>query len=144
MSDSIAYLASLLAKYLGRKVMVLIDNYDAPINTIMVRGNSGDIDSAILFLKNLYSAVDKSPNVRKAVLMGTFRVAKTALLPAVREHLLLNHPLARRFGFHPAEVSSIFEGIYGLSSDKRALVRKRYGGYLTLTTLPGDVGEEDL
>ena len=78
---SLSNLVDYLARYHGKKVLVLIDEYDAPIQSAWDHGYYGE---AIDFVRNYLSSVLKSnPRLDFAVLTGVLRIAKESIFSSL-------------------------------------------------------------
>ena len=78
---SLSNLVDYLARYHGKKVLVLIDEYDAPIQSAWDHGYYGE---AIEFVRNYLSSVLKSnPRLDFAVLTGVLRIAKESIFSSL-------------------------------------------------------------
>lgn len=78
---SLSNLVAYLARYHQKSVLVLIDEYDAPIQRAWDRGY---YDEAIDFMRNYLSSVLKSnPHLDFAVLTGVLRIAKESIFSSL-------------------------------------------------------------
>ena len=133
--DSVEWEASLinLSKYLyeyyGKKVVVLIDEYDQPIIDSYVKGY---YDKAISFFKSFYGLVLKDNEyLEMGVMTGILRVAKENIFSGLNNlevHTILDSEFTEYFGVMENEVENSlkdFELEYELDD-----VQKWYNGYL--------------
>ena len=133
--DSVEWEASLinLSKYLyeyyGKKVVVLIDEYDQPIIDSYVKGY---YDKAISFFKSFYGLVLKDNEyLEMGVMTGILRVAKENIFSGLNNlevHTILDSEFTEYFGVVENEVENSlkdFELEYELDD-----VQKWYNGYL--------------
>ena len=92
----------------GEPTVILIDEYDAPIEAAFV---SQGYDEVILFMQGMLGAALKSnPSLYRGVLTGVRRVAKETLfsdLNNVRTCTLLDPEYATAFGFTEDEVRAV-------------------------------------
>lgn len=106
-------------------VVVLIDEYDTPIQSGYLYGY---FDEVVLFFRNFFSSVFKDNGALfKGVLTGILRVSKENMfsgLNNIRVHSILSERYATAFGFTEAEVASIIQ------PEKLEEVRAWYNGYL--------------
>ncbi len=133
--DSVEWEASLinLSKYLyeyyGKKVVVLIDEYDQPIINSYVKGY---YDKAISFFKSFYGLVLKDNEyLEMGVMTGTLRVAKENIfsgLNNIKVHSILNKRFTEYFGVLENEVEKALKD-FGLEYNLKD-VQKWYNGYL--------------
>ncbi|RAZ93206.1 hypothetical protein DK853_41460, partial [Klebsiella oxytoca] len=71
---SLHMLSKLLMKYYGRKVIILLDEYDTPMQEAYVNGYWQEIVS---FMRNLFNATFKTnPYLDRAIMTGITRVSK--------------------------------------------------------------------
>lgn len=110
----------------GQPVWVLIDEYDAPIQTAWLHGHYPD---AIAFFRTfLGQALKDAKAVRRAVLTGILRVAKEGLFSDLNNVVIdtvLDREFASDFGFTEDEVRA-------LAGDEPAFLddlRRWYNGY---------------
>ncbi len=127
---SLKCLTELLAKHHGKKVIVLIDEYDVPLANAY---NKGFYDKMISLLRPFLSRVLKgNTRLQKAVLTGCLRISKESIFTG------LNNPkvnsvtndagaLAQCMGFSKTEVKDMLS-YYGLSEHEQA-VKDWYDGY---------------
>ena len=133
--DSVEWEASLinLSKYLyeyyGKKVVVLIDEYDQPIINSYVKGY---YDKAISFFKSFYGLVLKDNEyLEMGVMTGILRVAKENIfsgLNNIKVHSILNKRFTEYFGVLENEVEKALKD-FGLEYNLKD-VQKWYNGYL--------------
>ena len=91
---SLSNLTAYLSRYYGKPVLVLIDEYDAPVQYAW---DYGYYDKAIVFVRNYLSSVLKSnPYLDFAVLTGVLRIAKESIFSSLNN----------------LEVASVFSGGY--------------------------------
>jgi len=106
-------------------VVVLIDEYDTPIQSGYLYGY---FDEVVLFFRNFFSSVFKDNGALfKGVLTGILRVSKENMfsgLNNIRVHSILSERYATAFGFTESEVASIIQ------PEKLEEVRAWYNGYL--------------
>ena len=77
LKNSIKSLAVMLNRHFGRKVILLLDEYDVPIQSAYVYGY---YDDAIAFFKSFYGTTFKdNPNLEKTVITGVSRVSKESI-----------------------------------------------------------------
>ena len=133
--DSVEWEASLinLSKYLyeyyGKKVVVLIDEYDQPIIDSYVKGY---YDKAISFFKSFYGLVLKDNEyLEMGVMTGILRVAKENIFSGLNNlevHSILNKRFTEYFGVLENEVEKALKD-FGLEYNLKD-VQKWYNGYL--------------
>lgn len=133
--DSVEWEASLLnlSKYLyeyyGKKVIVLIDEYDQPIINSYIKGN---YENAISFFKSFYGLVLKDNEyVEMGVMTGILRVVKENIFSGLNNlevHTILDDEFTEYFGIMENEVEKSVED-FGLEYELKD-VQKWYNGYL--------------
>lgn len=126
--DSLRLLASLLAKHYGQKVIVLIDEYDVPLDKAQ---QYGYYDQMILVLRNLFSKVLKTnDSLYFAVLMGCLRLSRESIFTGLNNlqiFSITDVQFDEFFGFTDHEVEQLLE-YYDLSSHYD-VIREWYDGY---------------
>ena len=77
LQKSIISLASMLYKHYGKKALLLVDEYDVPIQNAYIEGY---YDEAIKFFKSFYGSTFKdNQNIEKNIITGVSRVSKEGL-----------------------------------------------------------------
>ena len=126
---SLRNLVQYLYEYYGRKVVVLIDEYDQPIIDSYIKGY---YDKAISFFKSFYGLVLKDNEyLEMGVMTGILRVAKENIfsgLNNIKVHSVLNKRFTEYFGVLESEVEKALKD-FGLEYDLEE-VQKWYNGYL--------------
>ncbi len=122
-------LSKLLTIAYGQKCVVLIDEYDTPIQTGFLQGY---YDKIVGFFKTFMGAVlkDNDIHIYKAVLTGILRVSKESIfsdLNNIKVYTLLNSEFSDKFGFTKDETKKML-GDYNLS-DSFEEVNRWYDGY---------------
>ena len=125
---SLMMLSKMLHEYHGVEPIVMIDEYDTPIEQGYL---SGFYDSAVLFIRNLFSGVFKdNRHLKHGFLTGILRVAKESIFSGLN-NLKINSILESRyseyFGFTPEEVRKMAAD-YG-AKDKYEEISAWYDGY---------------
>ena len=128
LQQSLLNLSALLAKHYGRQVILLIDEYDVPLDKAF---QYGYYDEMVSLVRNLFGNVLKTnPNLYFAVLTGCLRVSKESIFTGLNNFKVLTITDVRfdeYFGFTDADVREILE-YYGLMQ-KYDAVRAWYDGY---------------
>lgn len=126
--DSLRVLSGLLQKHYGRKVIVLIDEYDVPLDKAQ---RAGYYDDMVDLMRNLLSRVLKTnDSLHFAVLTGCLRIAKESIFTGLNNLRILSVADVEHdehFGFTDSEVRIMLE-YYGFGG-KYELVRTWYDGY---------------
>lgn len=126
--DSLRMLSKFLYDHYGRKVCILIDEYDTPIQSGYLHGYYNEI---VGLFRNLFSAALKD-NIYlfKSVLTGILRISKESLfsgLNNLKVYSVLNSKYGAYFGFTEDEVVALLHQS-GLE-EKSAEVKDWYNGY---------------
>ena len=133
MTDKVAaaglqMLSQLLARHYGRKVILLIDEYDVPLDKAF---QGGYYDEMVSLIRNLFgNALKTNDSLYFAVLTGCMRISKESIftgLNNLKVHTISDVRYDEYFGFTNLEVDALLE-FYGLSSYK-SLIRDWYDGY---------------
>lgn len=125
---SLMMLSKMLHEHHGIEPMVIIDEYDTPIQ----QGHScGFYDDVVLFIRNLFSGAFKdNKHLKYGFLTGILRVAKESIFSGLN-NLKINSILGNRyseyFGFTPNEVREM-AAYYG-AKDKYDEICAWYDGY---------------
>lgn len=126
---ALAFLAECLKKYHGSNVVVLLDEYDVPLENAYFRGF---YDQMIDFIRSLFESVLKTnDNLEFAVVTGCLRVGRESIFTGLNNleiNSVLNDNFAEYFGFTQAEVETMLAS-YAVT-EKREEVRHWYDGYL--------------
>ena len=126
---SLKFLADSLYKYYGEKVIILIDEYDAPIINAF---DKGYYNEAINFFQTFYSSALKTNNSLKyGVLTGITRIIKEGIfsgLNNLKVDTILNKKYSEYFGLLEDEVIEMLD-YFGMKY-KIEEVKEWYNGYL--------------
>lgn len=126
--DSLRTLSALLEKHFGQKAILLIDEYDVPLDKAQ---QFGYYDEMIDLIRSLFGQVLKSnSSLYFAVLTGCLRVSKESIFTGLNNPKIFSVANVRfddQFGFTDEEVRAML-GYYGLN-EKLDLFRQWYGGY---------------
>jgi hypothetical protein len=130
-SYSLCFLSECLENYHGKKAIILIDEYDVPLENSW-SCSSSFYDEMIGFIRPLLSSSLKdNPHLQFAVMTGCLRISKESIftgLNNLRVISILNKSYSEYFGFTQNEVDAMLK-CYELE-DKRQIVRDWYNGYL--------------
>lgn len=125
---ALAFLAACLRQYHGRQVVVLVDEYDVPLENAYFRGF---YDQMIDFIRSLFESVLKTnDDLEFAVVTGCLRVGRESIFTGLNNleiNSVLNDNFAEYFGFTGAEVEQML-AFYGIL-DKYTEVQRWYDGY---------------
>lgn len=127
--NSLADLSNYLYDFYGKKVIVLIDEYDQPIINSYIEGY---YDETIDFFKSFYGSVLKDNEyLEMGVMTGILRVAKENIFSGLNNlevHTILDDEFTEYFGIMENEVEKSLED-FGLKYELKD-VQKWYNGYL--------------
>ena len=125
---SLKKMSELLARYYGQKVIILLDEYDTPMQEAYM---GGYWDEIVLFIRNLFNATFKTnPFLDKAIMTGITRVSKESIFSDLNNLTVVtsnSDKYADVFGFTQEEVSAAL-GEYGMS-DYEERVKDWYDGF---------------
>lgn len=126
--DSLKTLSRLLAKHYHRKVILLIDEYDVPLNKAF---QAGYYDEMVSLIRNMFgNALKTNDNLYFAVLTGCLRISKESIFTGLNNLnvMTVSDPyFCSSFGFTEEEVLE-FLRYYGLEEFQNT-VREWYDGY---------------
>ena len=128
LSESLLTLTDILCRYYKKQVIVLIDEYDAPLTYAY---GHGYYKEAVDFFKTLYSNVLKTnSNLKMGVLTGAIRVAQAGIfsdLNNLKVNTILNKDYDEYFGLSQEEVENTLK-YYNLEYQIEK-VKSWYDGY---------------
>ena len=126
---SLKFLADSLYKYHGEKVIILIDEYDAPIINAF---DKGYYNEAINFFQTFYSSALKTNNSLKyGILTGITRIIKEGIFSGLNNlyvNTILSRDYSEYFGLLESEVIEMLD--YFDMKYKIEEVREWYNGYI--------------
>ena len=127
-ASSLKTLSLLLEKHYGQKTILLIDEYDVPLDKAF---QTGYYDEMVSLIRNLLGNVLKTnDSLYFAVLTGCLRISKESIftgLNNLKVHTISDVRYDEYFGFTNEDVDEILK-FYGLSSYKD-VIRDWYDGY---------------
>lgn len=133
MSDSMAAaslraLSDFLGRYYGKKTIILLDEYDTPMQEAYVNGYWGEMAA---FTRSLFNATFKTnPYLERAIMTGITRVSKESIFSDLNNLKVVtttSEKYSDCFGFTEEEVFAVLEE-YGLS-DQKQKVKDWYDGF---------------
>lgn len=133
MSDSTAAaslrtLSDFLSRYYGQKTIILLDEYDTPMQEAYVNGYWKELTA---FIRNLFNSTFKTnPFLERAVMAGITRVSKESIFSDLNNLEVVtttSEKYADCFGFTEEEVFDVLEE-FGLS-DRKQQVKRWYDGF---------------
>lgn len=129
LAGSLDMLSGMLRNHYGIESVIIIDEYDTPIQQGY---ECGYYKEAIDFIRNLFSGAFKdNPNLAYGFLTGILRVAKESIFSGMN-NLIVNSVLTKRyseyFGFTQEEIKTMTA--YYDAEDKYSEICEWYDGYL--------------
>ena len=127
-SDSLNALSNYLSRYYGKKVIILLDEYDTPMQEAYVHGYWREM---VDFIRTFFNATFKTnPYLDRAIMTGITRVSKESIFSDLNNLAVVtttSDMYADSFGFTEEEVAASLRE-YGLG-EKMAEVRYWYDGF---------------
>ncbi len=127
-TDSLNLLSNYLMKHYGKKVIILLDEYDTPMLEAYVYGYWNEMVS---FTRGLFNAAFKTnPCLERAVMTGITRVSKESVFSDLNNLKVVtttSPKYADVFGFTEEEVFAALNE-FGLS-EQRQLIKDWYDGF---------------
>ena len=128
LTDSLKTLSLLLEKHYAQKTILLIDEYDVPLDKAF---QVGYYDEMVSLIRNLLGNVLKTnDSLYFAVLTGCLRISKESIFTGMNNpkvHTISDVRYDEYFGFTNADVDALLD-FYGLSAYKD-VIRDWYDGY---------------
>lgn len=125
---SLQALSRMLHQHHKQAPVIIIDEYDTPIQEGFVNGY---YDDAVEFIRSFFSAALKdNPHARQIVMTGILRIAKESIfsgLNNIRVFSVLDKKFSEFFGFTTSEVQQI--AAYYEQTDKLPELKAWYDGY---------------
>ena len=125
---AIHYLSKFLHAYYGKKVIILLDEYDTPMKEAYVHGFW---DELVAFTRSLFNATFKTnPWLERAIMTGITRVSKESIFSDLNNLEVVtttSDKYATSFGFTEEEVFAALEECE--LSDKKEQVKRWYDGF---------------
>ena len=129
-ADSLNYLCEWLSRYYGKNPIILIGEYDTPMQEAWLCGCWDEISS---FFRTFFNSTLKTnPHLERALLTGITRVAKESIfsdLNNLKVVSVTSDKYARCFGFTEEEVFAAMDA-QGMDPSEKELVKKWYDGYV--------------
>ena len=128
-SNSIQLLSICLKQYYGTKTIILIDEYDVPLEDAYF---SGYYDEMVRFIRSLFeSALKTNSALEFSVITGCPRISKESIFTGLNNlavNSILSNKYSESFGFVQYEVDELMK--YYNIEEKSQLMKKWYDGYL--------------
>ena len=127
-AGSLNALSGYLLRYYGKKVIILLDEYDTPMQEAYVHGYWDEI---VEFMRNLFNATFKTnPYLDRAIMTGITRVSKESIFSDLNNLTVVtstSEQYVDSFGFTEKEVFTALDE-YGMA-DRQEEVKKWYDGF---------------
>ena len=128
-ADALKFLSGCLKKAYGKRSIILLDEYDVPLENAYYRGF---YEEMIDFIRSLFeSALKTNPNLEFAVITGCLRISRESIFTGLNNLdivSILDKRYGEYFGFTPEEVRKMLE-YYGCKHRLEDL-KRWYDGYL--------------
>lgn len=126
--DSLSLLASLLCNHYGKKVIILIDEYDVPLDKA---NNNGYYNEMLNTIRAIFHSVLKDNSfVMKGILTGCLRISKESLFTGLNNltvYSITGYEYPSAFGFTEDEVMRLLHDAD--LEDKADIIKQWYNGY---------------
>lgn len=127
--DALLKISMYLQQHYQKKVILLIDEYDVPLQNAYLNGYYNEM---VDFLKNVFSAALKTNDaLEKGMLTGCLRIAKETIFTGLNNfnvHSIFDKESSSDFGFTPDETMQLLQK-YNLSSYSN-IMKEWYDGYM--------------
>ena len=128
LKNAVKDLSEYLNRYYNRPVILLIDEYDVPLQSAYIEGY---YDEAIKFLKGFFNVAFKdNPYLEKAILTGVSRIAKESLFSGMNNFdvfTIMDDEFADDFGITTKEMEKVIKDFDIQDEEKE--IKKWYDGY---------------
>ena len=125
---ALKFLSECLYSFYGRKTVILIDEYDVPLENAYF---NGFYDRMVVLIRSLFeSALKTNDTLEFAVVTGCLRISKESIFTGLNNLnvvSIMDTTYAEHFGFTQSEVDQILKH-YGLEKNHSA-VKTWYDGY---------------
>lgn len=129
LKNSLKILSNCLYKYYQQRVIILIDEYDVPLQSAY---NNGYYDEMVDFLRSIFSSALKTNDaLERGVLTGCLRIAKESIFTGLNNFTvrsITSQYACDCFGFTQEEIDNLLD-YYDLIN-KRDEIKDWYDGYL--------------
>ena len=126
---SLHYLSSFLSRYYNKKVIILLDEYDTPMQEAYVNGYWEELVS---FTRSLFNSTFKTnPYLSRAIMTGITRVSRESIFSDLNNLKVVtttSDEYADCFGFTEKEVFAALDE-FGMS-DRKQEVKRWYDGFV--------------
>ncbi len=126
--DAIRSMAGFMQRYYGKKVIILLDEYDTPMQDAWL---SGYWEETVIFFSNLFNSTFKTNEyLERGLITGITRIAKESIFTGMNNFDVItttSNEYATSFGFTEKEVFTALEDA-GLGAEKEK-VKRWYDGF---------------
>ena len=126
--DAIRSMAGFMQRYYGKKVIILLDEYDTPMQDAWL---SGYWEETVIFFSNLFNSTFKTNEyLERGLITGITRIAKESIFTGMNNLDVItttSNEYATSFGFTEKEVFTALEDA-GLGAEKEK-VKRWYDGF---------------
>ena len=126
---SLNLLSGLLEKHFGKKVLILLDEYDTPLQEAYV---GGYWDEMVLFIRSLFNNTFKTnPSLGRAIMTGITRVSRESIFSDLNNLNVVtttSDEYATAFGFTEEEVFKAMDD-HGIPAKEKENVKFWYDGF---------------
>ena len=130
LQESLYFMSAILHELTGRRVIILIDEYDVPLLDFH-HAQKAEYQRMVDFYRGFFGAALKdNPHLEKGCLTGVLRIARESIFSDLNNVIvrsMLHQPYSTCFGFTESEVATLLES-FGLCH-KMETVREWYNGY---------------
>ena len=127
--DSLYFLSECLEKYFGKKVIILIDEYDVPLENAFFEGFYNEM---ISFIRSLFeSALKTNQSLEFSVITGCLRISRESIFTGLNNLKIisiLDDRYAEHFGFTDEEVIKVCDD-YNIEQ-KYETIKEWFNGYI--------------
>ena len=134
LENSLLFLSTLLCKHFSQKVYILIDEYDAPINSSYLKfgDRGGEFELVLDIFRAIFgSGLKSNISVVRGLITGILRIAKANLFSDLNnptEDTLLDKRFSKFYGFTQEEVDELLTKT--LIPAKAEDIKNWYNGYI--------------
>ncbi|XP_056631564.1 uncharacterized protein LOC130441795 isoform X2 [Diorhabda sublineata] len=131
------YLSELLFLHFKKPVMILIDNYDAYVDSLMFKNNPDTVKILEFIHKITTNLVKSNHYVDKAFLTGVFPIANSGIFTVTANiksfHFLDNHNYCKYYGVTTDELTEVLKKFIMDPNEREKserIIAEYYGGYI--------------
>ena len=130
---SLRFLSEILFKHFSRRVYILIDEYDSPINHVYSEFGFGskELKAVVTIFQSMFGASLKgNTSLERGVITGILRIAKANLFSGINnvsENTLLDKKFIKSYGFTQEEVDELVTQVPTETNPEE--IKSWYNGY---------------